>query len=258
MSVCPPIISLNGSKIFAAAFLSRISIDIPAGEPSVSIYLPNLLSSSLVVYKAVPTLSSQCMRRPSTGTLLLPLLQYTSHPSETHYFPLAPNWPILLHTHASAPFIPSSYSHGLNLTIYTTGEDGCAVEHLELSVDLWATLGRWGVRYAAPAASWAVGVVGILLHDSWRSADALGNMRSVGASLAAFARSRLPMMLSASFIVSLIPLPTNMWLGNTGEWILATIAPLLLLTVTGLVTVSWLVLLALMWPLRMLFRRFSS
>lgn len=187
-----------------------------------------------------------------------PLLQYTSHPFETHYFPLAPNTAVFLHTHASAPFVPSVYTHGLNLTIYNTGEGGCSVERIELSLDIWATLGRWGVRYAGPAASWAIGVVGILLYDAWKSTDILGTVPSVGASLATFVRRRLPILLVLSTIMSLLPLPTDMWLGNNGEWTLAAIAPTLLFAITGLVAVSWLVILVMMWPLRILSKRFAS
>lgn len=150
----------------------------------------------------------------------------------------------------------SSYTHGLNLTIYSAGESGCVIDKLDLSVDVWATLGRWGTRYAAPAASWAVAVVATLLFDAWRTAETVGTMPSVGASLAVFVRARLPILLPVLLFVSFFPLPVDMWLGNRGEWLLAPIAPLLLLTVSGLVAVSWVVVLTLMWPLRALSKRF--
>ena len=165
---------------------------------------------------------------------------------------------MLVHTHASAPFVPSTHTHGFNFAIYTTGESSCTVKRLELSIDMWATLGRWGVRYAAPAASWAVGVVGMLLHDAWRSAETVGSMPSVTSSLATFVRRRLPVTVVATFVTSLVPLPLDMWLGNRGELFFAGIAPLAVLIVTGLVTVSWCVLLSLMLPLKMLAKRFSS
>lgn len=129
---------------------------------------------------------------------------------------------------------------------------------LTVTVDTWATIGRWGTRYAAPAASWAVGVVGILLYDAWRASDTLGITPNIWASLASFMRTRLSVLLGASFLVSFIPFPEDLWLGNKGEWLLAPIAPLMLVTVTGLVSVSWLLVTALMRPLTALLRRFSS
>ncbi|GJE84539.1 GPI inositol-deacylase [Phanerochaete sordida] len=233
--------------------LSHLSLVLPSSQLRTTVQLPNLLSSALLVYSLAPKLSDGC-----TDALLWPLLQYTSHPAETHYFPLGPRSRILLHTHASAPFISSAYTHGLNFSVYSTGESACAIERLELAVDLWATLGRWGTRYAAPAASWAVGVVAISLFDAWRAVDAVGVMPSVGSSLATFASARLPILLILSFLTSFIPLLVDMWLGNRGEWQLSPIAPLLLLTVTGLVSVSWAVISILMWPLRKLARRFFS
>lgn len=123
---------------------------------------------------------------------------------------------------------------------------------------MWATLGRWGVRYAAPAASWAVGVVGLLLHDAWRSAEAAGSVPSVASSLTTFVRKRLPVTLVTAFVISLIPLPSDMWIGNQGELVFSAVASMSLLVVTGLVTVSWWVLLGLMLPLKMLSKRLSS
>ena len=187
---------------------------------------------------------------------LWPLIQHSSHPSETHYFPLAPNSPVLLHTHASAPFVQSAYTRGLNLTVYSTGESGCSVSRLDLTIDWWATIGRWGGRYAAPAVSWAVGVVAILLYDAWRAAETVGTVPSVEASLTTFVRGRLPLLVACTLLVSLLPLPVGMWLGSRGEWILAPIAPLLLVTVTGLVAIIWAAVVMLMWPLKALARRF--
>ncbi|EKM59762.1 uncharacterized protein PHACADRAFT_85765 [Phanerochaete carnosa HHB-10118-sp] len=234
-------------------FLSHVSLGWSPSQLKSAIQLPNLLSNALVVYKLTAILSSGC-----TEALLRPLLQHTSHPTETHYFPLGPSSRILLHTHASAPFVTSAYTHGVNLTIYSTGENACAVEDLALSVDLWATFGRWGTRYAAPAASWAVGVVAILLFDAWRTAETTGIMPSAGSSLTTFTCARLPILLLLALLTSFIPLPVGVLLGNRGEWLLAPIAPLLLLTVTGLVAISWTMVLALMWPLKTLTRRFPS
>lgn len=142
--------------------------------------------------------------------------------------------------------------------MYSTAESGCSVTSLNLTINWWATIGRWGGRYAAPAVSWAVGVVAILLHDAWRVSETVGSVPSVEASLITFVRGRLLVLMGHTCMVSLLPLPVGMWLGNRGEWILAPIAPLLLVTATGLVAVIWGAVITLMWPLKALTRRSGS
>lgn len=111
--------------------------------------------------------------RPADA-VFLPLLTHQSHPSETHYFPLAPTFSrrILLHSHSAAPYVASDHSSGHALTIHSSGE--CSVNELELSVDWWATIGRWGTRYGTAAACWAVGIVAILMWDTWRVVEGGG------------------------------------------------------------------------------------
>ena len=106
--------------------------------------------------------------------MFLPLLTHQSHPSESHYFPLAPTFSrrILLHSHSAAPYIASDHPTGHVLTIHSSGE--CAVNEVELSVDWWATIGRWGTRYGTAAACWAVGIVAILMWDTWRLVEGGG------------------------------------------------------------------------------------
>lgn len=103
--------------------------------------------------------------------VLLPLLTHTSHPSEIHYYPLAPNFarPILLHSHAAAPYILLDHSTGHGLTIHSTGE--CLINEIQLTVDWWATIGRWGSRYGTAAACWAVGIVSVLMWDIFRLSE---------------------------------------------------------------------------------------
>ena len=93
--------------------------------------------------------------RPADA-VFLPLLTHQSHPSETNYFPLTPTLSrrILLHSHSAAPYVASNHSTGHVLTIHSSGE--CGVNELELGVDWWATIGRWGTRYGTAAACWAV------------------------------------------------------------------------------------------------------
>lgn len=166
-----------------------------------------------------------------------PLLEHTSAPIEHHYFPIFqhnPHHRILLHSHASGPFVRAP-QHGFNLSIHAS--DACAPASLHISVSWWGTLGRWGTRYAQAVIAWAVGVVALALHHAW-SAGAQ-QVPSVGASLGWVARRWLLRLLGLSVVVSVVPLPAGLWLGNAGEPVLAGLAPVLLLVVFGLVCVSW-------------------
>ena len=68
-------------------------------------------------------------------------------------------------------------------------------------------------------------------------------------SLSTYSCKTLKKLMLVSFLVSFLPLPAGYYLGNEGEMMFAPIAPLLLLIASGLVFVSWWVLVILMWPL---------
>ncbi|KAF7792832.1 hypothetical protein EIP86_003933 [Pleurotus ostreatoroseus] len=235
-----------------APFMGRPAVTVTGNALRQSIRFPNLLSSALVVYRLIPRFAGRCIGQ------LNPLVQHTSHPSETHYYPLASKTPILLHTHGAGPFISSPYTRGLNLTIFTSGEGGCILKDVGVTVDWWATIGRWGVRYTAPAATWAVAIVAVVLYDAWGVLEGSSMMPDVKQSLSAFVRRRLPWLLLLSFIVSFVPFPEHVWLGNGGEPMFAALAPSMLLVATGLVIVSWWVLGVLSWPLNRLHGMLNS
>ncbi|KAI0787198.1 PGAP1-like protein-domain-containing protein [Irpex lacteus] len=217
------------------------------------IHLPHLLSNTLVVYRVTPRYASTCK-----GELMLPLLEHQSHPSEAHYHPLTVARKKLLHTHGSAPYIKTPYGHGLNLTIYSDGQGSCILSGIEITLDWWATIGRWGGRYGAPAATWAVGIVALVLYEATRIAETRGTVPTVIDTLSVFVRTKFVKLLGASFIVSLIPLPTHLWLGNGGEPLLAFLAPLMLVAAVGLVSVSWWLVTLLKFPLYYLSRLFPA
>jgi GPI inositol-deacylase len=75
---------------------------------------------------------------------------------------------------------------------------------------------------------------------------------SVSDTLFLFTREALPSLMGASFIISLVPLPKDYVLGNEGEVAFALLSPLILLFVTGLVTVSWWMICIVIWPVRKL------
>ncbi|KAJ3555841.1 hypothetical protein NM688_g2357 [Phlebia brevispora] len=234
-----------------APFVEYLSANVTPNALRQTVKYPNALSDALVVYRLVPTFIGQC------SGLLNPLVQHTSHPSETHYYPLSSSSPILLHTHGAAPFISSPYNHGLNLTIYTSGEGGCVLKDLEITVDWWTTIGRWGVRYAAPTATWAVAIIAVVLFDAWGTLESSGMMPDVAASLSVFVTTRLGWLLPLSFAISFLPFPVDVWLGNEGEPVLAPLAPLMLLTATGLVCASWWLVTLLELPLTRIHRLFG-
>ncbi|KAF7970245.1 hypothetical protein HWV62_24492 [Athelia sp. TMB] len=212
-----------------APFIRIVTVDIPASRLNAGlwsqIHLPAMLSNALVVYRVAPILKSSSPA--CANELLPPLLMHTTKPSETHYYPLMRSPPqILLHSHSSAPCITGTrftQTRGLDLTIYSSASSSC-ISGLSITVDWWATVGRWGTRYMQTAFSWSVGVVALILLDGW--------MR-VGEK-------------------------ADYYLGTGGEVLLAPIAPLLLCIATGIVAVTWWILRLLMWPIALIARRFTK
>jgi len=76
----------------------------------------------------------------------------------------------------------------------------------------------------------------------------------VAETLSLFVRGILSRLLGVSLVVSLLPLPRDYVLGNSGEVFFALLTPLILLLVTGLVIVSWWAICMIMFPIRTLAR----
>src|SRR5216684_4618290 len=204
--------------------------------------------------------------------LLPPLLEDTSS-SEAHFHPLMQSRPLLLHTHTGAPFTSSPRTRGLNLTLYTSSD--CQVASLRLRIDWWGTLGRAGARYWTAVPGWAVGIVMWLMFTAMGINERGGKtmlfsfapgrtdlnckapVPSVPKTLSLFVRETLSRLLGVSFVVSLLPLPQDYVLGNSGEVFFALLTPLIILLVTGLVIVSWWAIYMIMYPIRILARNFS-
>lgn len=139
-------------------------------------YIP-MLSPYIVSFRHLGIRKHVQVRRPTCiafvlvshnplDALLSPLLAHHTHPTETHYYPLMPSFhrPILLHSHAAAPFISTNHTRGMKLVVYS-GE--CQVTSITISIDAWGTIGRWGYRYAPAAVSWATGAVAVTLFNWW-------------------------------------------------------------------------------------------
>ncbi|KAG1753485.1 PGAP1-like protein-domain-containing protein [Suillus lakei] len=218
------------------------------------ITFPKLLSNALLIYTLAPR--SVDPTASCAQSLLPPLLVHKSHPAETHYYRLEHDKSVPLHTHASAPYIPLSRfspSYSSELWIYSAGT-GCEdVNEFTLTIDWWATIGRIATRYPTTLISWGVGVVTLLMFQAWRESGK-GSMPSVQQSLVTFICRPMPKLLAASFVVSLLPLSPDYYLGTRGEPFFGFLAPVLLVVATGLVCVSWWFILLLMWPLRLLTR----
>lgn len=199
---------------------------------------------------------------------------YTSHPVETHYFPLTKVQPhrVLLHTHTPAPYIPSSsvnYPPGVNFIIYSSGSTGCSSElhGLRIDIDWSATLGRWASRFPTTLVTWAIGIVALIIFEAWSAHEqtggelfrlfflstaltcSLADVTKVSTSLSTYGRRTLPKLLLGSFVVAMLPLPSQIYLGTGGGLTLAPIAPLLVLIASGLVGIVWWILLIFMWPI---------
>ncbi|KAI0279424.1 PGAP1-like protein-domain-containing protein, partial [Russula aff. rugulosa BPL654] len=202
------------------------------------VHLPSLLSNVLLVYRVTAIhVEGQC----SGATSPSPLLEHVSF-SEAHFHPLTQSRPLLLHSHIGSPFTSSAYEHGVNLTLYTSPD--CQVASLRLHIDWWGTLGRAGARYWTAVPGWAVGIVMWVMFTAMGINERGAPVPSVSETLFLFVRG--------SSVVSLLPLPRDYVLGNSGEVFFALLTPLILLLVTGLVIVSWWVICIVMFPIRVL------
>jgi glycosylphosphatidylinositol deacylase len=157
----------------------------------------------------------------------------------------------------------------LDFSIYSSGSTGCEKELLgfTIGIDWSATLGRWASRYPTTLVSWAVGVAAIVILGAWHTGDMGGGkffiavhpvaksynqnpaIPTVQEALSFYGRKTLRKLLLISIILSVIPLPAEYYLGNGGDMIFIPIAPLLLLVASGLVCISWWILVILMWPI---------
>lgn len=164
---------------------------------------------------------------------------------EGHYHRLQNLVPTYLHGHSAAPFIHTpanllpSYSHGLNISIYTSGQ--CSVEELLVTIDWWNSFGRWGARYWNAILVWGSGIIAFVFFNSLRVWDSSARTLTPGQSLLSIT-GLLPKASVLFFFISLLPLPSDIWLGNVGEPILSPLAPLILFISAGLVCLSWIIL----------------
>ncbi|KAF7332412.1 GPI inositol-deacylase [Mycena kentingensis (nom. inval.)] len=238
--------------------LGKASIAMPRQETFKTTFsFPNLLANALLVYRITP---HQSVLHQSCDPLFAPLLAYTSQPAETHYFPLLvpPARKILLHTHSSAPHvhIDGVSPRGVDFSIYASGPSGCksTLVGFDINIDWSSSFGRLASRYFAVIPVWATGIVAFILFQAWGHADVGAAVPTIEESISAFIGAPLRRSLFVSIVLSVVPLPETVYLGNRGELLLTGIAPLLLLISTGFVCASWYLLRLLLWPLSKLSR----
>jgi len=169
----------------------------------------------------------------------------------------------------------------VHLTIYSSGTASCisGLKGLEISIDWYATLGRCASRYLTTTIAWAAGVSSLTLFLGLGKYDRGGAlcmlssqllmnfclirsfiapMPSLDQSMRRYSqllwRSFLPMSLLASFM----PWPTKLYLGLGIAGPFAPLAPLILLTASGLVIAIWWILIGFKWLLRPVGRVFVA
>ncbi|PPR02655.1 hypothetical protein CVT24_002138 [Panaeolus cyanescens] len=236
-------ISVAEPITFWSLLLGPKTISIPMSDGlEASISFPSLFPNALVVYSLLPqgVLPLAC-----EGAKFLPLIAHVSHDEEAHYYPLInqDNHPTLLHTHWPAPMIdaPTDRHPMVRITLYTVGKSSCRTNlpQLQLRIDWLATLGRCASRYFHSLVAWSAGVVSVVIFLAWKEERQTGFIPSVDVSLERYSKKVLPWLSSVSLILSLVPIPSYLYLGNGGKPELAFLGPLLLCMSSGLVIVSW-------------------
>ncbi|KAF8529105.1 PGAP1-like protein-domain-containing protein [Hysterangium stoloniferum] len=235
------VINVNVSQF--APLLRIVNIPLNPTALTTSIHLPHLLSSALLVYRIEkPKIVGSC-----ANALMPPLILHRTSSSESHFHPTDGVRKILIHTHSSGPFISSSPEdrRGLDLIVYSSGQ--CGISELALTVDWWASLSTWGLRYWTTVIAWSTGVVGILIVYAWNVWEKGGHFPTIWESLWHFT-SQTMVPLSVVFgIASCLPFGVTVLLGNGGELIISPLAALVLYAASGCVVISWITLQVIMW-----------
>ncbi|EJD53524.1 PGAP1-domain-containing protein [Auricularia subglabra TFB-10046 SS5] len=179
--------------------------------------------TSLLVYKVNADFEGSC----GEFNQLPPLLLHQTSKAELHIHPLHPRHRPRLHSHATGPFMSSTpVAHGTKLTLFSSGN--CGVRSLNFQVDWPQSFGVWAMRYWVAVATWGVGVVGAVILRTWHVAHRTGASPSFSESLEWTVARLLPIALPGLTFLALLPLPASALLGNSGNWRLALVPPLVL------------------------------
>ncbi|KAG9104891.1 GPI inositol deacylase [Ceratobasidium sp. 370] len=205
------------------------------------LWLPNLISNALIVYRARFTHDSDC-----ANPLLAPLLAHTSSDAESHFHRTkSPMNGALLHSHNAGPFLGTK--HGINLTLYSSGE--CRVTKIQLTVDWRSSAGRAASRLWAGVFAYAVGVAAAMNAFAWFSWDGSRPFPTVQQSFEQIVQRFAIPALGCITILAILPLPPSFILGLGGEPLYFALAPITLCVAAATVGCSCHLLEAVQWIL---------
>jgi len=97
-----------------------------------------------------------------------------------------------------------------------------------------------------------------MIVQAWDSWEKGASFATVPESLARYASRTLAPLSGVLLLASFLPLDSSFLLGNSGEPILAPLAPLVLFTASGCVAISWYLLQSIMWVLFKVVSLFGS
>jgi len=232
------------------------------------------LDTSLLVLK-LEVFRSACQDK--TALFAPAVRQYSPHVHESHFFPNIRSASI--YSHAAGPYLPPAISPfaGAGTRLQFFLDPTCSAEEpvaLELTVDLWRTLGALVMRYRMAMVTFPFGIVMIVVGRQLRVYNAGGSFMPFGVALSLFVQTTLAPLMALLTVLSLLQavlmgthfassaamyvsqtgqalhmrLPpawmSNLLLGNAGaHW--AGLAPFILFALVGAVTAEYLVLHAL-------------
>lgn len=232
-AVEPVLNATSSATLLDAMKPSGISFSLPARSRSLrTIFkLPKLLSHALIVYRGDAVYDGHCL-----GLRVPPLLLHQVSPIESHYH--TPTRPFYLHSHRDGPFLPliPNTNHTPELTIYSSGE--CGIKSITLRVAWKETLGRLGVRYWMGLAMWSVAVVALLMLSAIMGYDANGTFPPFEAVMVEFTQKQMLPIGGVLVALSMLPLPKEMIMGNSGILVFAPLSFFMWLFANGLVGAS--------------------
>ncbi|KAF8741815.1 PGAP1-like protein, partial [Rhizoctonia solani] len=204
-----------------APFFGSTEIKLPETKSLIRrIWIPNLISNAMVVYRATFNHEGDC-----TNPLLTPVLAHTSSEIESHFHrTLPPAQNPVLHTHNSGPFIGTKY--GLNITVYTSGE--CQVNAIQFHVDWRISFGRVASRLWAGVFAWAIATVAAMNALAWHEWNENKQFITPFESFEQITKRLAAPALAGVTILSTLPLLRSFLLGINGESVFSILAPICL------------------------------
>jgi glycosylphosphatidylinositol deacylase len=228
---------MHAAVAWAAMLTRSITLDLDPTALSTHIHLPSLLAHTLLVYRAIPHFVDASACTDTTSALLHPLLTLQS-PHEAHHHPLHPSFPpALLHAHAGGPYLPSPV-RGLNITVHGSAPSACRPTHLELTLDAWATVGRWGARLWPSLAASGVAFAALAFFTLLSTTPAGTPAPALAGTLHSLTTCRLGPLMLGALGTALLPLPPTLALGTAGHPLFAPLAPLVVFCGAGLLVLS--------------------